>query len=263
VSTGVTLFVGVGLDIKVASAKAGVEGQLTLGRISAPLLAGAGIQVQLEDDPRLLPAELASITTATPKIPTKQFRFFVTYDYGASITLSEILHGSLGAKVKIKFLFWSKTWRKTFVEFPDVFESKTLNLVSGDGVSNNGASGYAPWGLVQMPWPFVTFARLTPATPPPSGPQVPFDKSKTEKLFYDSLCKCNPLGVECFRQDDCCPIDPAGTLPLCFPEPASGKTICSTCRKENETCNNSADCCSGPFECKEDGNVKKCIRQIF
>jgi hypothetical protein len=241
-NAGVALFLGVGFDIGVAAASAGVEGMITLGNVAAPVVAGAGIAVQPEADPRPLPSDLAALAGPFPLIRPTQYLFLLKYRYGASVDLTEILKGELDASVRVKFAFFSKTWRAKIVDFGDGFSLPPLVLLQGE--SGGTALGAAPWARVQMPTPFVSLAKLAvPASPPaPSVPEVAFDASRVEKLFYDSLCTCRKAEEPCFRNADCC----AGASPVCFSDPALGSAkVCSGCRAAGNSCNVDSDCCPG------------------
>lgn len=241
-NAGVSLFLGVGFDIGIASASAGVEGIVTLGNITAPLVAGAGIDVQPEPDPRPLPADLAAVAGPVPILQPTQYQFLLKYNYGAKVDINRILAGELDARVRVKFLFFSKTWRAKIVDFGDGFSLPSLVLIQGQ--SGGTAIGDAPWATVQMPSPWVSLAHLpVPATPPtPGGVEVPFDTSQVEEIFYDSLCTCVDPGGACFRNADCCP-----GAPVCFNDPLTEQKICSACRELGESCNTKTDCCPGRF----------------
>jgi hypothetical protein len=240
-NAGVSLFLGVGFDIGIASAEAGVEGIITLGNITVPVVAGVGIEVQPEPDLRPLPADLAGLAGPVPLVQPQQFLFLLKYDYGAQADLNQILAGSLNARVHVSFLFFSKTWRAKILDLGSGFSLPSLVLFQGQ--SGGVALGSAPWGRVQMPTPFVSLAKLpVPAALAGAAvPRVPFDSSSVEKLFFDSQCVCDQPGTPCFRNGDCC-----AAAPVCFPDPAAGGAKrCIQCRSEKQSCNTSADCCPG------------------
>jgi hypothetical protein len=287
-NAGVSLFVGVGFDIGVASASAGVEGMVTLGNISAPITAGAGLDIAPEPDTRPLPSDLAALAGAVPLLAPMQYQFFLDYNYGAQVDINQILAGYLAARLEVSFLFWSASWTQEIVDFGNGFSLPPINLVSGNG--STPALGSFPWATVQMPTPFVSLPSLpVPATPTSitadGGPAtvVPFDSSQVEKLFYNSLCTCAEGGVPdggastCFRNDDCCPAAPGAPAIVCFSDPAlGGEKTCESCRKATffaeedggcpedsgeifcgtqvpaQSCNVDTDCCQGP-------NGTKCV----
>lgn len=283
-SAGISLFVGVGFDIGVASASAGVEGLVTLGQISAPITAGAGLDIAPQPDTRPLPADLSPLAGAIPIIQPEQYQFFLDYHYGAEVDINKILAGYLAARLEVSFLFWSASWTAEIVDFGNGFSLPPLVLLSGNG--STPALGSFPWATVQMPTPFVSLNPLpvppAPITTAPDGGAakvVNFDTSQVEKLFYDSLCTCVEPGAPdagkstCFRNQDCCePDGGAGGGPgapiVCFADPAlGGLKSCEACRQSGQTiaipcdagpfgcfqvippqsCNVTADCCQGPF----------------
>src|SRR6185312_170699 len=60
-NAGVSLYVAVGFHAPVAELAVGVDSTLTLGNLSAPINAGAGITVTAVQDPRPLPDNLAAL----------------------------------------------------------------------------------------------------------------------------------------------------------------------------------------------------------
>jgi hypothetical protein len=242
-NAGASLALSVGFNFDdILAVEAGVEGMVTLGNITVPVSAGAGIDVQPAPDNRPPPPELAAISGAIPFIKPMEYQFLMTFDYGAEVDINKILAGSLNVRVHVAFLFFSKTWRATIVSFKG-FSLPPLVLFKGK--SGDIALGDAPWATVQMPNPFPTLTKLpVPASPPPpSATQVPADTSKVEKFFYDSQCQCIDPGQACHRNADCCA---AG--PLCFSDPAGpagAPATCTTCRSSSQSCNTDSDCCAG------------------
>ncbi|WP_437284164.1 C-type lectin domain-containing protein [Sorangium sp. So ce406] len=204
---GVGLFVGVGFDAGPLALKAGVRGDLKLGRIDIPFRAGAGIRAKMEDDPRPLPVDLQEISGGLLRVQPKQYKFSLAYEYGADVRLTEILKGTIYGQVKVSFLFFSKVWKKTLLHYPG-FSAQSFRLFGGEG---EDALGALPWATVQMPLPFVDIQLLPDAPPAPNAPVAPFDGSQVEELFYDSLCTCREQGEPCYRPADCCVTDPGYT----------------------------------------------------
>jgi hypothetical protein len=245
-NASIRVFVGAGFGVNGFDASIGLEGSVTLGNVSVPLWAGVGIDVAAEPDTRTLPEEDAEVATGVlfPPGGASQYRFFLNYTYGANVDVTEILKGDLNARLRIKFFFFSKTWRKTIVSFPGI-GSKSFKLFEGEGGASLGA---LPWGVVRVETPFLNLA--LPTTPPgPRAPDAPatrpFDPAPVEELFFDSLCTCQEVDEDCTRADDCCP-----GLDTCFGDPAlGGRTVCSSCRALDQTCNDSDDCCSSAPNC--------------
>jgi hypothetical protein len=273
-SAGISLFVGAGFEFMGVGASAGVEGSLTLGEITAPLKAGASLEIRPVEDDRPVPVDIAAISDGLKKFPgvlTKKYEFTAGYQYNADIEANHILQGKLSIKIKISFLFFSKTWRKTFLDYPG-FNGISKNLIKGEGDATG--FGFRAWGLAKMPMPFLNIKKLLPGSGGGGGggadggtdggtdggsSKEPFDKSKVERLFYDRLCTCQADGQSCQLRDDCC--NPSA---LCRSNNIPGSTakVCGVCSDELQPCKVTADCC-GALTCQmfPDGNLK-CGRMI-
>lgn len=253
-------FAGVGFGVPGFKVKLGIESQLRLANIALPVTAGAGIKLGTDlENERPLGVDLAPpISTGKMLMPPK--RFTLRYEYGASlgIQLRKILGGTIKAKLKIKIAFFSKSWSKTLLEFKGICDGEYGNtsgdlgkfpcnvpLISLDG-TEKAAEGSFPWGVVRPNTPFVELAQLKPNTLTPGFTGLAL--KDVQEFFYDGQCTCIPPwnavpqpdpARECFRDPDCCP----GSI--CFPEPASGKNICTGCRNSAETCYDKFDCCEG------------------
>ncbi len=284
VGVGVALFVGVGFDCGVAAAKAGAEGQLSLGEVSLPVYAGIALHMSQSKDPRTTaPNDLAPLRNPfaddRPAIPMRNYNLSFGYMFGADLHLGNIMSGIVSAKVKIKFFWFSKTWRATLFQFDGLcpgkgpegkFEPEPGNrfteelpchfqLFTGEGAISMSKTP-ADWATISMPVPFYELSQLFITRPTGATPAV-FSQAKSKELFYDSLCSCidspaeeakddildangklvGPADPLCTRNDDCC-----STVPTCFSNPEnSGKNECSSCRKVTtaESCNTNTDCC--------------------
>jgi hypothetical protein len=245
---GLGLFVGVGFSVLGVTAKVGIESDLNLGDVWVPVTAGAGITLGTELDHRKLSSDLDDVTSGQELLPTKRYVVGLRYSAQIRAAIRDILSGSVLAKLKLKFVFFSKTWRKTLLQFtgfchgdPNVaLDGCDLNLLSLAGTADI-ASGSLPWGSLRQEMPFPKLTRLTTHAPTgESGPRT----SVAGKYFFDSLCTCidgeDPADDrECFRGDDCCP-----NKPRCFHPPDGGKAQCIDCLANDERCNVDSDCCS-------------------
>jgi hypothetical protein len=280
-NAAVRMFVGAGIDFGGLALKAGVSGDISLGDISLPAYAGAGIRIQPEEDPRRvpedLPADLQAMSTGQTAFPfdgkNRMYRLALAYRYGASFKLDRILAGHIDARVKVKFFFFSKTWKKKILDFGDGFGFGTVPLLNGGGELGIADDIY-PWGLIRMPTPLVKLKPLVEGAFGPaigSGSSVPepldgeleapaaadpislaFDTGRVEELFYDSLCTCKAAGADCRRNADCC-----ADAPVCFDDPSpSVGPKCSGCRGAGASCNVDSDCCAGGCS---DGRCSSCI----
>jgi hypothetical protein len=245
-NAGISLFAGVGFGVAGFTAKIGVEAALSLGTITVPAYAGAGIGLGTEPDHRDLPPDMVPFATGQDLIPRKSYVATLTYNAGLQVQLSGILDGSVSAKLKIKIAFFSKTWRKQLLSFtgictpahPKPFCTTTLVSIGG---STDVAGGSFPWASVAPEIPFPMIAPIN--TPAPAGLTNLVDTSQAEKYFYDSQCSCIDGAVptdtrECFRNGDCCP-----DTPTCFSNPQTKKHQCIVCEARGQVCNQDTDCC--------------------
>jgi hypothetical protein len=244
---GLALFVGVGFGVAGVSAKIGIEGNVNLGDVWVPASAGAGITLGTEIDHRQLSEDVDKLASGQELLPTKRYVVGLSYSAQIRAAIRDILSGSVTAALKLKFVFFSKTWRKTLFQFTgfchgdpnDELEGCDLNLLSLAGTADI-ASGIQPWGSLRQEMPFPKLARLT--TRAPTGEASP-STNIVGKYLFDSLCTCiagsNPEeDRECFRSADCCP-----DTPNCFHPRDGGRARCITCLQIGESCNVDSDCC--------------------
>ncbi|HWZ93236.1 MAG TPA: collagen-binding domain-containing protein [Polyangiaceae bacterium] len=231
-NAGVSLFVGVGFSAGPFEAAAGVSGDITLGTVTLPAHAGAGVTVSSVPDKRVIPPSQTGTSDGFlfPEGGPRKYQFGFNYDYNAKIEIGKILQGSLSAQIRVKFFFFSKRWSKELIHFnglPQPGKGEGLNkdmAISRDLFTSNGkavAEGGPDWGVIRMPLPFVKLRTLdVPMSPPPPPPNgtAPFSTSCVQKLFYDQLCLCAGEDDRCNTDADCCPIfsppDPVGTQPF-------------------------------------------------
>lgn len=96
-SAGMTVFVGANFGI----GSIGIEGGVTLAKISAPISAGVGLALATVEDTRIVPTDIqsaASYIGNSPQYvfgPPKAFQFYLTFQYGATIALSDVLAGEV------------------------------------------------------------------------------------------------------------------------------------------------------------------------
>jgi hypothetical protein len=287
-AAGLAAFVAAGFSLGPFNATAGIEGAVTIADIKAPVYAGAGLGVVVTKDIRPLPAEITALALppeASQFTVPKAFKFFVAYDYGAAVDLTNVMSGEINAKVRIKFFFFSRTWRKRVVKFSGW--SKHIDLVSGGNtldfntiippqpVVDNpppdqdkaaGAKsaatvvqGATTMGLSETQVPLMKLPYLdVPETPAGAGASViDFDAGPVQGMFYDDLC--------CAKQNEFCSFS---STPQCCP----GFTCFSTdstiqgfcaprCKTGNEKCKVDGDCCPAtagpPIVC---GRLNTCVQ---
>ena len=272
-SAGMSAFVGVGFDLGAISASIGIEGVLNLARVTAPIFAGVDLSRSTEHDVRPLPDDIkppVSLLTDTFQFGLpKAFKFYVGYEYGAGLHLDNILGGEINARLRIKFFFFSRTWRKQVVKFNGW--SYHFNLIQGSSdpggsstdttvptspktlgpqvetknATTNVASGQATMGLSEPQVPLTRLARLElPANPPiaDAGADVRyigFDASSVQGMFYDNLCcskttcQGGPTGRPVCCPGYSCSAADAGVTGNCVAD----------CRAYNQSCTSAADCC--------------------
>jgi hypothetical protein len=120
-SAKLAAFVGAGIDYGPFSATLGVEGSISLGKIRLPMYGGAGLNVEVTQDTRLIPSDVGfpiSIASAFQFGIPKAFMFHAFYDYGVRVDVDDILAGAIYARLRIKFgWLFSRTWRKQIARF--------------------------------------------------------------------------------------------------------------------------------------------------
>jgi hypothetical protein len=280
-NAGLSAFVGAGRSLGPFSATLGIEGKVSLADIRAPIFAGAGLGAEVQVDRRSLAPDIQQTLDAVglQDVPThlgvpKSFKFFVWYEYGAALTASNILSGEVNGRLRIKFAFFSRTWRKRLVKFNGL-GGFTVNIVSGkfgtdpttaqdsDQVNFTGAdnkpatetatvaAGTTDMGLSESQVPLLVVNPLAPPTTP-ADPDDPasdtFHKDQVEGMFYDDLC-CAKRGEACLGPGEratrfggkapCCP----GAK--CEPDsPNSTNYVCTVdCRDPGGNCAGDEDCC--------------------
>jgi Lectin C-type domain len=277
-SAGLSAFVGAGFDLGPFAATVGVEGALTLANVQAPIFAGAHLGVIVQQDMRPLPPELkAPVSVADDAYQflggARSFKFFAGYDYGAGVDLVNVLSGEINGRLRIRFTFFSRTWRKRIVKFNGW--SKHYNLVQGGGTIGNGtinssepetqppppdsatdrttttvASGEAPEGLGETQVPLMQLQPL-PIPTTPFTTTTDFNSSQVQAMFYDNLCCLKP-GLQCSPNDRpaCCPGEHCEVPPT----PPDAKLIidigtCQVdCKPRGASCQNTGQCCQDVFD---------------
>jgi hypothetical protein len=250
-SAGITMFVGANFGI----GSIGVEGAVTLARVSVPAAAGVGLAMATTVDTRDAPADIQSVSQlrsdGKPKLlfgnTTKAYQFYLTYQYGAAVVLSDILSGEVNGRLTIDFWLFSRTWRKRIVKFTG-FPPHRFDLIAasgsapvvtiGEGAVTRAAEGLFGMGRseAQLPFTFLNFLTPPPVTTSVTDADVgsgggggtggagagtgglgeptlgTLSKAKTEQFSYDTLC-CQKQGETCslMGSPSCCdPLQCAG-----------------------------------------------------
>jgi hypothetical protein len=275
---GLSAFVGAGFDLGGLSVELGIEGAVTLADIKLPVFAGAELDELVTQDFRPLPPEVAPPIAAASGltqfgVPTA-FKFFVKYDYGIRLDITQILGGTLNAKLHIDFLFFSRTWRKQIVKFngfqlhQDIVSGGSDPSVStptkgagnpmtpGAGTAKV-AGGSAPMGRAENQVPLMVLGYLPEITDGGREGSVQFDAGDLQRPFYDDLC--------CSKQDQQCSQTPGGTPQCCPGFSCVLNGIVTSCQKNAcanvaAKCTQDSDCCSN--HCASDGTCSdSCARQ--
>jgi hypothetical protein len=281
---GVSAFVGAGRDLGPFSARVGIEGAVSLGDVKAPIFAGAGLDMVVTEDFRPIPEDLAPPISIAAKavqfgVP-KAVKFAVNYDYGASVDVDKILEGEIKGTLRIKFAFFSRTWRKRIIKFNGF--SRHFDLVSGrsGGSPQNGVSdqtvetsagspdtlgktartleGSDEMGLSEPEVPLMILQAPAPTTPDPATPVRAFETTELEGVLYDDLC--------CSKAQEACRKD---TTPRCCPglaciTPIDGDPLtgnCTPCSKAGEVCGPFNECCDG-MSCNANGRCEAACNDV-
>jgi hypothetical protein len=292
-SAGLTLFVGAGFNAFGMEASVGIEGGLTLARIGAPLSAGVGIGVATTPDTRPIPTEIQQVSELVGGLPSFPFKspqayqFFLSYDFGAKILLTDVLSGYVAGKLRIKFFFFSRTWRKKIVEFtgwslaiPLISESaNTGPFTVPGGSSAEKATGNTGMGRSESQLPFTFLKRLiapehngVPEADAGAGGEGgsgsggtggtggvgSVDKTKVEAFGYDQLC-CSKETQSCSEtgrpEPPCCPGLVCNTG-VCEPTPVECAGPSEPCGYDDVLRIDIA-CCSGAA-CPKTGKCPSC-----
>lgn len=204
----VSLFVGAGFSACGFSASVGIEGRVNIATLNVPFEAMTGISIQGIEDDRVpnVQSDMPGEDRPLLDIPTR-YRFIADYGFGASVVVSDILAGDISLRLKIKFLFFSKTWRKRIMSFPGLVEDFTVPLLSVSDEIAAGAYNDAPWGFAEMETRFLdlrtAFEDILAAdwSNGMDNGVEPVDTSRVETLFYDGLCR------DCIAENETCTLD--------------------------------------------------------
>jgi hypothetical protein len=195
-SAGLALFAGVGFGIPGFSVRAGIRGQLTLAAVTARLKSGVGLTMESQPDDRAIPMDLQNVSTGELLLPTRQYKFYLDWFYSANLGLDHVLSGSLNAYVRLKALFFSKTFSKPFLTFDDPFNLNfNVNLLQGGGtlaaiplpipgIPTNSM------GVFEMQLPFVDLKTLPQR---PGATTQPYVIDPGRPLGYDGFCTTPPV----------------------------------------------------------------------
>lgn len=273
---GVELFVGAGFDFGIAAAKIGISGNLVLGDVKLPVYGGASLDLVAEVDTRPPPSDflgiMPSYTLLFPKALPQRISVSAGYKFGIDVEVKDILYGTIDAKARIKFLFFSKTWAVRILEFGPAIEMPLRHLVYLEGGTTLAEADTSALAKFQIPVPFPDFGEILGIPLPPYNPRefdgvrslqsledadvdpndpryVQFDKSRVGELMYDGYCEpplptCAETGEECGGEGfGCCGENMCvGTAYLGVP------ATCKACAEHGNTCNTAADCCNNGYQ---------------
>jgi hypothetical protein len=280
-NAGLSAFVGAGKSLGPFSATLGIEGKVSLADVRAPIFAGAGLGAEVMVDKRSLAPDIEATLDAVglDNVPThlsvpKSFKFFIWYEYGAAITVDKILSGEVNGRLRIKFAFFSRTWRKRIVKFNGL-SGFTINIINGK-VGNDPTTaqdvdmvpfvgkdqkpatetatvmaGTTDVGMSESQVPLLVLDPIEPPTDPSeSDPDDPasraFDANDVQGMFYDSLC-CSKEGEQCLKPGERA-VRGGGKAPCCpgsvCRQDSTGTFVCDVdCRAPGLGCQDSNDCC--------------------
>lgn len=284
-NAGLSAFVGAGRDIGPISAKVGIEGAVTLGDVKAPIFAGAGVRANVTKDSRPLNGDIQALADAAGLggythfgLP-KAMKFFVWYNYGARIEVKDVLRGELNGKLRIKFGFFSRTWRYRIAKFNGLpgFERDLVSGSLGDDpnvamrdshidytttgkdaarINTRTVEGVTPVGYSEAQVPLLILRPLPLDNLDDPDEGTPFDDSQVKGMFYDSLC-CAKAAIPTTPNERQCSLPdeiptPGGPPPCCgtleCQKGPDGGTHCvepvDACTPTDEACTEDAQCCS-------------------
>lgn len=282
-SASLSAFVGAGYGNRLFGASVGIEGDVTLAEIQAPIFAGAGLGVSVLEDQRVLPTDVGPPVSLAAdafqfKIP-KAFKFHLWYEYGASVDVANVLQGKIKGRVRIRFAFFSRTWRKQIARFNgwtwhyDLLKGgNDLSVAIGKrsvpstsdlpGTATKANVSEVPgleMGRSESEVPLTVLRYLDQVEPtgspdggvPDGGIPGEIDPlSNLTKVFYDDLC-CSK------RYEDCS--NSGGDLPPCCPGLfCDNSAKCAKpCGVADVACADSNDCCTG-LVCRSSGKCGAC-----
>jgi hypothetical protein len=309
-NAGISAFVGAGVNLGPLRASVGIEGSVKLGDVRAPIFAGAGVGAEVTKDDRTFANDLNPLATSLVAAAgldnlthfgrPKAMKFYMWFNYGAGLEVTDVLRGQINGRLRIRFAFFSRTWRKQIVKFSglpvikvDFVSGKVGNdpaIGTGTGTvdyqardgrpatsSTNVVEGVKDVGYSEPQVPLLVLPMLpepTEEVDPDAGD--PFDASLVKGMFYDSLC-CAKVGDPLTVGVDQClmPGDRAvrgGAVPCCAglecQETAVG-TRCRTpieeCLPEDAPCASDGECCDvgdGRGVCNVDGVCAACGTEV-
>jgi outer membrane protein assembly factor BamB len=119
----VDVFMGVGFEYGVAGASAGIGGVITLVDIRAPVSGGANLRMSAremtssEKESRAWPASLTRFKASDfhPSLKQMRYEWKNNAEMQAAAQLTA-LSGSLDIRLRVKFLFVTKTWKKRIAQ---------------------------------------------------------------------------------------------------------------------------------------------------
>jgi hypothetical protein len=278
---GIYLFAGVGFGIPGFKVQLGIQGDIHIGTVYVPAYAGAGLYIGTRPDGRGVPDTFAEFAQeGAYLIPPRIYSVQAGYTAGLEARLRDLVSGSIAAKLKLKVLFFSKTWRRTLFEFPG-FCPQSKNAADGSQAGCDfpifraegeliAAEGEFGLGQIKMPLTFPQLslsrvvsdieAQLSMGPPMPPADEETFDQdARVGQLFFDTECAvCKPPGFasrpedRCVAKSECC-----GDTSICYKNtnvdnPNYNTKGCREClaiddspvvADNDDICHSNEDCC--------------------
>jgi|GEM_PF-5869585 len=212
----VGMFVGVGFDFGIVAAKIGIDGIVSIAEISVPGTATVGLRAKAVPDKRELSPELAAYSTAGDgevqywHRPNK-LAFSLVYGADLGLAFSDILSGSIGLKLKMRFFIFSKVWRKEIAKWNGLCPSKDtkdtkntnekddknnrpewcdIKLVSIGGESDLGNGFSMPFAMLKTAEPLVQINKLdeSVSVAETQERQDDLDLRRVQNFGYNAQC---------------------------------------------------------------------------
>jgi hypothetical protein len=191
------VFVGVGLP----GVSVGIEGQLRLIGVSAPLTAGIELTRTGYSDSRPFDSSgLFGFVSSGPSLlrAGTQQKWNASWDYGAGVRL-DTLSGKISLAARIRLLFFKKTFRKKIAEWAGL--TKTYNFV---GKLEQPLEGAVQSDVMMSDIPFPDgLGDLEAAfNATPIGIDLPV--TNLGDTTTPGACSCVDLNNPCTASSDCC-----------------------------------------------------------
>jgi outer membrane protein assembly factor BamB len=205
----VDVFVGAGFEFGIGGASAGIGGDVTLVDVKAPVSSTMKLKASpvVYDDKRGLPSEISSYVTSQIPYANRPALFKTRHQWnmegalGAGARL-ELLYGDIDVRLRVRFAFFSKTWKKKLAKFeglpPKTYEWTGKLRISGDSPIVDGVDLKKPLVDVLQPMALPAIPRVDSTTtwfPRDFNAWSPNSTNEKVKRVEEATWSCNPPPV--------------------------------------------------------------------